>query len=113
MHPRQTELLKTASELADKLASTAKEAAPTGNFLWKYTDPDGKDFYLRDKKMVIRSPYSGKSFSAKPVRENIGAVGKELRDDKGGPAPAPGAGAGPGSKVQTKRKKKAAEDWKV
>ncbi len=108
MHPRQTELLRTAGDLAEKLA--AKQAAPIGNFLWKYTDPDGKEFYLRDKKMVVRSPYSGKSFSAKPVRENMGALAKGLREDVAGPA---SAGAGPGPKVQTKRKKKADEDWKA
>lgn len=106
MHPRQTALLKTAAEIADKLAAKGEKqsAAPV---LWKYTDPDGKEFYLTEKKMTIRSPYSGKSFAAKPTRENLGAIGKELREESAAPA-----GAGPGGKSTGKRKK-SSEDWKV
>jgi hypothetical protein len=105
MHPRQNDLLKTATELVDKLA--AKESAQTGNFLWKYTDPDGKEFFLKEKKMTVRSPFSGKSFTSKPTRENMGNVSKELREDA-----KPAAAGGGGDKVTTKKRKTAA-DWKA
>lgn len=36
--------------------------------LWKYTDHEGRDFYLDEKKATLKSPYDGKVFSAKPQR---------------------------------------------
>lgn len=102
MHPRQTDLLKTASELTEKLAAKGDKKNSAAPVLWKYTDPDGKEFYLTEKKMTIRSPYTGKTFTAKPERQNMGAVGKELREEAKAPAPPVG---GPGGKTTTKRKK--------
>lgn len=58
--------------------SPHKAAAPV---LWKYTDPEGKEFYLPSKLLTVRSPYSGKSFSARPERYTSADVGKELRED--------------------------------
>ena len=39
------------------------------------------DFYLPEKKTTVKSPYSGKSFSAKPEKFTMGDVGKELKTD--------------------------------
>jgi len=103
MHPVQEQLKKQANELSEKLAKGEKKQA-LGGMLWKYVDPDGKEFWLKEKKMSVRSPYSGKTFTAKPVRETPSGVGQELRqEDKEAPE-----GSGPGSKTQTKRKK---ADW--
>ena len=72
MHPLQSRLLQEALQL--KVAA----AAPV---LWKYTDPEGKEFYLTEKKTTVRSPYSGKSFSVKPERSTISEVSKDLREE--------------------------------
>ena len=78
MHPRQASLLVQAQELTEKTAKK-KSGAP---ILWKYTDPDtGSDFYLTEKKLTLKSPYSGKSFTTKPERFNMGDVTKELKTD--------------------------------
>lgn len=78
MHPRQASLLTNAQEVVAKTAKK-KSGAPT---LYKYTDPDsGVDFYLPEKKTTVKSPYSGKSFSAKPEKFTMGDVGKELKTD--------------------------------
>jgi len=84
MHPRQATALAKINDLESRIAakkqqSGAKTAVPT---LWKYTDPDsGTDFYLTEKKTTVKSPYSGKSFSAKPEKFNMGDVTKELKTD--------------------------------
>lgn len=73
-------LLQRASSLVEKFAASA--------VLFKYTDPDGKDFYLPKKMMTTRSPYTGKSFTAKPERVSLSDVSKGLKDDskaEGGP----------------------------
>lgn len=109
MHPRQAKLNQQAHDLAEKLAakSGGKKTEATGAVLWKYTDPDGQNFWLEKKRVSVRSPFSGKSFTAKPVRETLSGIGQDLRSEV-----APG-GAGPGGKVQTKRTKKALEEWKA
>lgn len=84
MHQRQASLAANASEIAARVAAkSVQSAAPGGQaYLWKYADPDGKPFYLEEKKMTIKSPFSGKSFSAKPVKYNLMQVGKEIKEDK-------------------------------
>jgi hypothetical protein len=73
MHPTQQALLRQAQGLNDKLAATTT--------LWKFTCPDtGKVFYLTEKVMTIRSPWTGKTFTTRPERETLGDVGKELRE---------------------------------
>jgi hypothetical protein len=92
MHPRQASLLTQASEVADRTAGkspeTMKQALAGGQaILWKYTDPDGKVFYLEEKKITgIKSPFSGKTFSAKPERHTPQQVGKEMKEDAKGEA---------------------------
>lgn len=48
--------------------------------LWKYEDPDGKTFYLEEKRTTVKSPFTGKSFPAKPKRHTPAQVGRELKD---------------------------------
>jgi len=65
--------------LARAASLVEKTAAP---MLWKYTDEDGKDFYLTEKRTgTVKSPYSGKSFTPKPTRSSLSDVGKELKQD--------------------------------
>jgi hypothetical protein len=74
-------LLNHAQDLVEKTAAKGrgKSALP---ILWKYTDPDsGSDFYLTEKKVTVKSPYSGKSFSTKPEKFTMGDVSKELKGD--------------------------------
>jgi hypothetical protein len=48
--------------------------------LWKYVDPEGGVFYMEERRMsTTRSPFSGQSFTAKPVRQSLTDVAKELR----------------------------------
>lgn len=56
--------------------------------LWRYVDPEGKDFYC-DQRMTgaIKSPFTGKSFPAKPQRFTLSQVGKELKLDQSVPDP--------------------------
>jgi hypothetical protein len=57
--------------------------------LWKYTDEEGKEFYLEKRQSgTLKSPYSGKSFKAKPEKTSLADVGKgkkasdEQQDDQ-------------------------------
>lgn len=73
MNPSQKTLLKQADNLSKRLAATS---------LWKYTDPDtGKNFYLTEKVMTIRSPWTGKTFTTHPERSTLSDVGQELREE--------------------------------
>ncbi len=70
MHPRQANLLAEATEVMTRLAASV---------LWKYKDGEGREFYLEEKKVTVRSPYDGKSFSAKPERMSLSDVGQGLK----------------------------------
>jgi hypothetical protein len=109
MHPLQEQLIKQARELADKIAAKSEKKQSLSPMLWKYTDPEGNEFWLKVKKMTVKSPFSGKNFTSKPVRETPSGVGTDLREEaKAGPG-----GSGPGGKVNNKRKKSASDDWKA
>lgn len=96
MHPRQASLLHDTNEVVEKIAAK-KPVALSTPVLWKYTDPDtNQEFFLTERKMTIKSPYSGKSFSAKPEKMTVPAVGKDLRQDAAPPA---------GPKLSTPRKR--------
>lgn len=86
MHPHQAQLLGQSREVAERLAAKKqtqeKKQGQGGVVLWKYTDPDGKNFYLEEKKTTIKSPFSGKSFSARPERHTPAQVGKEIKDEQ-------------------------------
>jgi hypothetical protein len=109
MHPRQANLLATTNEINEKIAAKKPVGLGSTPLLWKYVDPDGQEFYLPAKKMTVRSPYSGKSFSAKPEKLTIPAVGKEMKEEMQAPAGAPGPKAG----SPKKKTKHASDDWKV
>lgn len=81
MHPRQASLLNYSATLLSKMAAKSP-AKQSGTNLWKYTCPEsGQDFYLPSKKTTVRSPYTGKSFTAKPEKDTLTEVGKELKED--------------------------------
>ena len=95
MHPRQASIIQQASELADRTAAKKKRSeAPTTTtptppmggqiLLWKYEDPDGKPFYLEEKRMTVKSPWTGKSFPFRPKRHTPAQVGKEMKDERKG-----------------------------
>ena len=66
-------LLERANSLVEKTAAAV---------LFKYTDEDGKEFYLPEKQVgTLKSPYSGKGFTAKPERSSLSDVGKELKEE--------------------------------
>ena len=78
MHPRQASLQAQAQNVLDKIAKK-KSGVP---ILFKYFDEEsGKDFYLAEKKMTVKSPWSGKTISVKPEKFTMGDVGKELKED--------------------------------
>jgi hypothetical protein len=80
MHPKQAELI----ERLNVVTASLKTAAPA--VLYKYTDDDGNEFWLSVKKTTIKSPYTGKSFSAKPQKASPSAVAKDLKSDEKGKA---------------------------
>lgn len=64
-------LLNRVGSLVEKIAAA---------ILWKYVDPEGIVFYLSERRLgTVRSPFSGKSFSAKPIRQSLTDISKELR----------------------------------
>lgn len=73
MHPRQAKLI----EVAKAAATTDKTAAP---ILWRYFTPDGQTFYLEERRMTVRSPFDGKSFSARPMKMAPSQVGQAMRE---------------------------------
>lgn len=87
MTSRQAKLLSHSEYLMNRLA--AKRGGKRGESqhqgaanLWRYTCPETeKDFYLAEKKTTIKSPYTGKSFTAKPERDTLSEVGKELKEN--------------------------------
>jgi hypothetical protein len=81
MHPRQAKLLNFSAAILDKTAAKAGKRRGGAN-LWKYVCPETeKDFYLPVKQTTVRSPYTGKSFTAKPEKDTLADVGKELKND--------------------------------
>lgn len=76
----QAVLLERAKNLVTRTASALEKNA--AGILWKYTDEEGNDFFLAEKRVgTIRSPHTGKSFTAKPERSSLSDVGKELKEE--------------------------------
>jgi hypothetical protein len=70
-----------ADALRDRANNLLQRVA--ASILWMYTDEDGKDFYLSSRRRgTIRSPYTGKTFTADAKRATMGEVGKELKEDE-------------------------------
>lgn len=81
-------MMKTASDKEPVIQSALVRAANllqkvAASTLWMYTDDEGKDFYLATKRRgTLRSPYTGKAFTADAQRATMGDVGKELKEDE-------------------------------
>lgn len=75
----EIELLERVAEILEK---TAVGSPPkTTPYLWKYVDPDSnKPFFTNVRKSTLKSPWSGKSFTAKPEKITVTEVGKELME---------------------------------
>lgn len=71
------------NRMAARKASPKKsEKRQSGTNLWKYTCPETeKDFYLPVKQVTVKSPFTGKSFSAKPEKDSLSEVGKNLKEE--------------------------------
>lgn len=80
MHPRQANLIQFADNTVETLMPGVSRTA-AAIVLWHYTDEDGKEFWLPERKTVIYSPYNGKRFSAKPERMSLSEVGKDLKGE--------------------------------
>ena len=85
MHPRQASVSAEARALAARVSRRAgiDSVQPSGAaLLWKYQDAEGNVFYLETKKTTVKSPFSGKSFSARPERFTPAQVGKEMKEER-------------------------------
>lgn len=72
--PSQQRLLDRATSLTVKTAASA--------MLFKYVDDEGKEFYLPERKMgTMKSPFTGKTFTAKPEKSTLNDVGKDLKEE--------------------------------
>jgi len=70
--------MSAKERLLNRAASIIEKTAAA--ILWKYVDPEGDIFYMEERRLsTTRSPFSGKSFTAKPVRQSLTDVAKELR----------------------------------
>ena len=87
MNSRQASILSQASELLQRTAAKDPSPTPKAAVLWKYVDPEGNPFYLEVKKATIKSPFSGKSFSAKPTKHTPAQVGMDMKDEMKGKEP--------------------------
>ena len=92
MYDRQASLIDRA-----KWAVAALEGRTAAASLWKYTCPvTGEDFWTSKKQTSIRSPFTGKTFTAKPDKDSLSDVGKEIKKDQ----------------AEAKEKKAASNLWK-
>jgi hypothetical protein len=50
--------------------------------MWKYVDPDsGQEFYLTERKTSVKSPWTGKAFSAKPEKLSLTNMVKDVKEE--------------------------------
>ena len=86
MHPRQAKLITTATEVGAKIGEPQKEAASA--IVWKYEDETtGQPFYLLERRMTVRSPWSGQSMTVRPERISPSNIGKDVKQEFAAPAP--------------------------
>ncbi len=112
MHARQAQVLSYVSTVVEKLAARKPVALGGMPVLWKYVCPEtSNEFYLTSKRLTVKSPYTGKSFTSKPEKLTPQGVAKDMKEE----AKADKADAGaPGPKsAAPKKKKKASDEWKV
>lgn len=79
MHPRQASLLTEIDRIDPEINKQAG-----GLYLWRYVDPDGMVFFLTERRMTVRSPYTGKSFSSKPQKVTAPQIAKDLKEHSSG-----------------------------
>ena len=84
MHPRQAKLITASTQVADKIGEP-KEAAT--DLVWKYVDPDNGPFYLLERRMTVRSPWTGQSMTVRPERIMPSQVGKDVKQEFKAPVP--------------------------
>ena len=64
-------LLNRVGSIVEKIAAA---------ILWKYVDTEGTVFYLSERiTSTIRSPFTGRAFTPKPIRQSLTDISKELR----------------------------------
>ena len=79
--PEKDTLGDVGKELKKDQAAKAEKTAATN--LYKYTCPEtGEDFWTAKKKTTIRSPFTGKTFTAKPDKDTLSDVGKEIKKNQ-------------------------------
>ena len=82
MHSRQASLLRKAEDTISNIhGATPKQA---GAALWKYVDPTGGEFFITAVGSPIRtvhSPFTGKTFTAKPIKMTVSQLGGEVREE--------------------------------
>ena len=70
--------MSAKERLLNRVGSLIEKTAAA--ILWKYVDPDGDVFYMEERRLsTTRSPFTGKPFTVKPVRQTLTDVAKELR----------------------------------
>lgn len=63
------------------LPKTAAEGKTLPGTLWEYTDDEGGKFYLVKKQTgALKSPFTGKTFTSKPVKNTLSDVSQDLKD---------------------------------
>jgi len=83
----KAERSKAASDDFWKAASTsmregaeAKGKALPGT-LWEYSDEEGNKFYLPKRQPgALKSPFTGKTFTSKPIKNTLSDVGKDIKE---------------------------------
>lgn len=67
-------------EAQTKTAAEAKGKTLPGT-LWEYADEDGNKFYLPKKQPgALKSPFTGKTFTAKPTKNTLSDVSKDIKE---------------------------------
>lgn len=62
------------------VAKLAAEGKTLPGTLWEYADEDGNTFYLAKKQTgALKSPFTGKTFTSKPVKNTLSDVGQDLK----------------------------------
>ncbi len=64
------------------VAKVAAEGKALPGSLWEYKDEDGNSFYLAKKQTgALKSPFTGKTFTSKPVKNTLSDVGQDLKNE--------------------------------
>lgn len=102
------------SDLAlNKLGAEAKGKTLPGT-LWEYADEDGNKFYLPKKHVgALKSPFTGKTFTGKPVKNTLSDVGKDLKQEAKSKKASEDQGSQGAEQQEAQDKEASADPWKV